>query len=156
MEYDFKDYYDIIIFSYVLHHMDNPIEALKKAKDMLTDRGKILFSVPGKAYLSEVFSDDKSVGRFSVEEMDDIVRGAGLYPLKASRNRFMMSFNSYEMFLKYLQSIGTYHKIMGYSNQNWSKEFSDEILRKFDSTAFITGEYLTYNCENLQRKLRRK
>ena len=43
MEYDFKDYYDIIIFSYVLHHMDNPIEALKKAKDMLTERGKILF-----------------------------------------------------------------------------------------------------------------
>lgn len=81
---------------------------------------------------------------------------AGLYPLKASRNRFMMSFNSYEMFLKYLQSIGTYQKIMGYSNQSWSKEFSDEILKKFDSTAFITGEYLTYNCENLQRKLRRK
>lgn len=61
-----------------------------------------------------------------------------------------------EMFLKYLQSIGTYQKIMGYSNQSWSKEFSDEILRKFDSTAFITGEYLTYNCENLQRKLRRR
>lgn len=156
MEYDFKDYYDIIIFSYVLHHMDNPIEALKKAKNMLTDRGKILFSVPGKAYLSEVFCDDKAIGRFSIEEMDDIVMSAGLYPLKASRNRFMMSFNSYEMFLKYLQSIGTYQKIMGYSNQSWSKEFSDEILRKFDSTAFITGEYLTYNCENLQRKLRRK
>ena len=43
MEYDFKDYYDIIIFSYVLHHMDNPIEALKKAKDMLTERGKYYF-----------------------------------------------------------------------------------------------------------------
>ena len=95
MEYDFKDYYDIIIFSYVLHHMDNPIEALKKAKDMLTERGKILFSVPGKAYLSEVFCDDKAIGRFSIEEMDNIVISAGLYPLKASRNRFMMSFNSY-------------------------------------------------------------
>ena len=61
MEYDFKDYYDIIIFSYVLHHMDNPIEALKKAKDMLTERGKILFSVPGKAYLSEIFCDDRQL-----------------------------------------------------------------------------------------------
>lgn len=156
MKYDFKDYYDVIVFSYVLHHMDDPIEALKKARDMLTDRGKILFSVPGKAYLSEVFNDDKAIGRFSVEEMDDIVMSAGLYPLKTSRNRFMMSFNSYEMFLKYLQSIGTYQKIMGYSNQSWSKEFTDEVLRKFDSTEFITGEYLTYNCENLQKKLVRK
>ena len=102
IEYDFKGYYDIIIFSYVLHHLDNPIDALKKAKDMLTDKGKILFSVPGKEYLTEVFSDDKLIGRFSIEEMDDIVKGAGLYPIKASRNRFMMSFNSYEMFLKYL------------------------------------------------------
>lgn len=155
MEYDFKDYYDIIIFSYVLHHMGNPIEALRKAKDMFTDKGKILFSVPGKSYLSEVFDDDKSVGRFSIEEMDDIVISAGLYPLKASRNRFMMSFNSYEMFVKYLQSIGTYQKIMGYSNQEWPKEFSDEILKRFDTTEYITGEYLTYNCEDLQKKLRR-
>ena len=89
-----------------------------------------------------------------IEEMDDIVMSAGLYLLKASRNRFMMSFNSYEMFLRYLQSIGTYQKIMGYSNQSWPKEFSDEILKKFDSTAFITGEYLTYNCENLQKKIK--
>lgn len=29
-------------------------------------------------------------------------------------------------------------------------------LKKFDYSSFITGEYLTYNCENLQRKLRRK
>lgn len=135
--------------------MGNPIEALRKAKDMLTDKGKILFSVPGKSYLSEVFDDDKSVGRFSIEEMDDIVISAGLYPLKASRNRFMMSFNSYEMFVKYLQSIGTYQKIMGYSNQEWPKEFSDEILKRFDTTEYITGEYLTYNCEDLQKKLRR-
>ena len=156
MEYDFKDYYDIIIFSYVLHHMDNPVEALKKAKEMLTENGKILFSVPGKKYLSEVFNDDKSIGRFSIEEMDDIVSSAGLYPLKSSRDRFMMSFNSYEMFLKYLQSIGTYQKIMGYSNQSWPTEFSNEILKRFDSTSFITGEYLTYNCENLEKKLRRK
>lgn len=48
MEYNFKDYYDIIIFSYVLHHMDNPIEALRKAKDMLSEDGKIIFSVPGE------------------------------------------------------------------------------------------------------------
>jgi len=155
MEYDFKDYYDIIIFSYVLHHMDNPIEALKKAKDMLTDKGKILFSVPGKSYLSEIFDNDKSVGRFSIEEMDDIVMSAGLYPLKTSRNRFMMSFNSYEMFIKYLQSIGTYQKIMGYSNQDWPRDFSDEVLTRFDATEYITGEYLTYNCENLQKKLGR-
>lgn len=81
---------------------------------------------------------------------------AGLYPLKASRNRFKMSFNSYQMFLEYLQSIGTYQKIMGYSNQSWSKDFLDEISKKFNSADFITGEYLTYNCENLQKQLSKR
>lgn len=55
MKYDFKEYYDIVIFKYVLHHMNNPIEALKKVKSILADSGKILFSVPGNAYLSEIF-----------------------------------------------------------------------------------------------------
>ena len=108
MRYQFIDKYDIIIFSYVLHHIDNPVEALIKAKNILTDSGKIIFSVPGSNYLSEIFEPNELTGRYSIDEMDSIVDAAGLFPISAKRNKFLMQFNSYEMFINYLKSIGTY------------------------------------------------
>ncbi|UKI27496.1 MAG: class I SAM-dependent methyltransferase [Bacilli bacterium] len=78
----------MIIFSYVLHHVKDPVLALKRARSLLTNDGKILFSVPGKNYLSETFLPNDLNGRFSLEEMDKIVESAGLYPLSACRNNF--------------------------------------------------------------------
>ena len=156
MKYSFSDKYDIIIFSYVLHHLDNPIEALIKARNMLTETGKILFSVPGENYLTETFGPDQLNGRYSIDDMDTIVEAAGLFPVSAKRNRFLMEFNSYEMYIKYLKSIGTYQKINGYSNEPWSEEMDLHTARKFHQTKYITGEYLTYNCEDKSKILIRK
>lgn len=153
MNYDFKDKFDMIIFSYVLHHIKNPQFALEKAKDLLNRNGQIIFSVPGKGYLSEIFEIDNSIGRFSMKCIDKIVEDAGLFPLTANRNQFMMKFNSYEIFLKYLKSIGTYQKIVGYTNNEWSDEFNKETLVKFNEQSFISGEYLTYNCIDKEKLL---
>ena len=73
MKYLFMDKYDIIIFSYVLHHLENPVEALMKARNMLTNSGKVIFSVPGTSYLSEVFEPGQLNGRYSIDEMDKMV-----------------------------------------------------------------------------------
>lgn len=156
MKYSFKDNYDIIIFSYVLHHMNNPVEALIKARNMLTNYGKIIFSVPGISYLSEVFDSNQLNGRYSIDEMDKIVEAAGLFPISAKRNKFFMQFNSYEMFIKYLKSIGTYQKIIGYSNEEWDAALNAQIIEKFAKSPFITGEYLTYNCEDKTKILTRR
>ena len=155
-EYGFNELYDLIVFSYVLHHVKDPVESLKKARNLLKTNGKVLFSVPGEDYLSEIFTDDDSIGRFKMSQMDSMVEQAGLFPLSACRNKFMMSFNSYEMFLKYLKSIGTYQKIIGYSNEEWNKDFNKEILKRFNRTDYITGEYLTYNCEDKSKILIRR
>ena len=43
-------------------NVDKFFEVIDKCEgkvEMLTENGKILFSVPGKKYLSEVFNDDK-------------------------------------------------------------------------------------------------
>lgn len=156
MRCNFNGAYDLIIFSYVLHHINNPVEALRKARALLSENGKILFSVPGTAYLKEIFSTEISLGRFAIDELDDIVDEAGLYPSKVSRDRFFMKFNSYEMFLEYLKSIGSYQKIIGYSNESWPLELSNQIFMNYNSSNFITGEYLTYSCENIRKKLRVK
>lgn len=39
---------------------------LKRARNLLTNNGKILFSVPGKNYLSETFLPSDLIGRFSL------------------------------------------------------------------------------------------
>lgn len=155
MKYDFKNKFDIIIFSYVLHHMSDPVEALRRAKELLTNEGNILLSVPGTSYLSETFKANELNGRYSIEEMDQIVAEAGLYPLSACRNKFLMSFNSYEMYIEYLKSIGTYQKINNYLNEEWDSEFNKVVLERFNASEFITGEYLTYNCKDKKKILTR-
>lgn len=155
MKYDFKNKFDIIIFSYVLHHMSDPVEALRRAKELLTNEGNILFSVPGTSYLSETFKANELNGRYSIEEMDQIVAEAGLYPLSACRNNFLMSFNSYEMYIEYLKSIGTYQKTNNYLNEEWDSEFNKVVLERFNASEFITGEYLTYNCKDKKKILTR-
>lgn len=155
MKYDFKSKYDLIIFSYVLHHMNNLVEALSKAKDLLSNDGHILFSVPGINYLSETFDSNILDGRYSIEGMDRIVNQSGLFALSACRNNFLMTFNSYEMYIEYLKSIGTYQKIVGYTNESWNLELNAEVMNRFNKCEYITGEYLTYNCVDKKRILKR-
>ncbi len=148
MKHDFNDKFDIIIFSYVLHHMSDPAQALKYAKSLLADGGIILFSVPGSNYLSETFEPEELPSRYTLKEMDEIVNEAGLYCMTACRNDFLMTFDSYERYIDYLKSIGTYQKISGYTDKAWTDEFNKKILEKFGKTPYITGEYLTYACKD--------
>lgn len=156
MKCNINNQFDLIIFSYVLHHMVDPVEALKKAKELLTNEGKILFSVPGNNYLKETFSDTDLSGRYNIKEMDDIVNEAGLFPMSACRNEFLMTFNSYEMYLNYLKSIGTYQKAINYSDEDWSSELNNVIMKRFNDSDYITGEYLTYNCIDKSKILGRR
>lgn len=43
MKFDFNRRFDLIIFSYVLHHMANPVEALKKRKKCYPTRELFYF-----------------------------------------------------------------------------------------------------------------
>lgn len=67
-----------------------------------------------------------------------------------------MTFNSYEMYKKYLQSIGAYQKILGYSNDLWDSDFDKEIEKRFYDNSYITGEYLTYSCADKQKVFTRR
>lgn len=156
MDFDLEEKFDMIIFSYVLHHLQDPIVALNKARKMLSDDGRILFAVPGKEYLKEVFDDDSMIGRFSLDDMDMIASEAGLYPESSCRNRFMLSCNSYVDFQNYLKSIGTYQKIVGYTNDEWASKFDKQTQNRFEAQNLISGEYLTYNCLDKQKLLVRR
>lgn len=47
---ELNDKYDIINLSYVLQHLENPKEVLKKLRNMLTDRGVIIIKVPDDSF----------------------------------------------------------------------------------------------------------
>ena len=56
----------------------------------------------------------------------------------------------------YLKSIGTYQKINGYSNDKWNEIMDNKIAKRFLESQIITGEYLTYNCEDKTKILTRR
>ena len=154
--YKFSGMFDMIIFSYVLHHINNPQETLTKARKLLTNDGKIIFSVPGISYLSEIFDDNDQVGRFDFKTIDEMLNSAGLFPLVSIRNCFKMQFESFDAFIRYLKSIGTYQKINGYSINPWDKCFSDVVYKKYKCVDCISGEYLTYTCIDKEKVLTKK
>jgi len=74
LEYDSKDKYDFIILGEILEHMDNPLELLKKAGDLLHQDGLIWISVPTNAPAIDhvyLFKNKK--------EVLDLIDQAGLY-----------------------------------------------------------------------------
>lgn len=154
--YKFSDMFNIIIFSYVLHHINDPKSALIKARSLLMKEGKIIFSIPGISYLSEIFDDDAVVGRYDFKTIDEIIDSSGLFPLISTRNCFKMEFANFETFINYLKSIGTYQKVIGYSSNAWDKQFLERIYGKYEKNKYISGEYLTYTCVDKEKMLIKK
>ena len=154
--YKFNDMFDMIIFSYVLHHISDPKNALIKARNLLMDDGKIVFSIPGISYLSEIFDDDVVVGRYDFKTIDEMINSSGLFPLISTRNCFKMKFANFDTFINYLKSIGTYQKVIGYSSSTWDKQFLEKIYRKYEKNKYISGEYLTYTCVDKEKMLIKK
>lgn len=94
-DYDTKERYDIIICGFVLEHVDNPREILKKYKKMLTPNGKIIITVPNAETLNrrigyeagllkdmyELSEHDRRCGHkryYSMKSLDDDVKNCGL------------------------------------------------------------------------------
>lgn len=154
--YKFSDMFNIIIFSYVLHHINDPKSALIKARSLLMKEGKIIFSIPGISYLSEIFDDDAVVGRYDFKTIDEMIDSSGLFPLISTRNCFKMEFANFETFINYLKSIGTYQKVIGYSSNAWDKQFLERIYGKYEKNKYISGEYLTYTCVDKEKMLIKK
>lgn len=44
--------YDYIVFSDVIEHLVDPVEALRKIKPLLKEKGRVLFSIPNMAHIS--------------------------------------------------------------------------------------------------------
>lgn len=142
--------FDLIIFNYVLHHVKDISETIEKACDMLSENGVIIITIPGKEYLKETFCySDKNredlLGRISKEYIEEIFKGKNkISQVSYSSSIFFMKFNSYEEYILYLKSIGSYQKIMNYTSKKWPRELEWLVFNSFNNSKYITGHYEKY------------
>lgn len=101
LEFNSEEKYDVIIFNYVLHHMEKPQLAIEKAYNLLRNNGIIMLTVPGTEYLKETFPYchdviDDSIGRFPREEVESMFEFFEVVQLLYKKSMFLMRFDSYE------------------------------------------------------------
>lgn len=149
MDFDADTKYDVITFNYVLHHVSDPQKVIEKASSLLANGGIIMVTVPGTEYLKEIFAYSEEIpsdviGRFSKKKVENFFSIPGMVQLTYKKSVFLMRFESYDRYVEYLKSIGTYQKIVGYYEKNWSTEFNQLILTAFSRTRYITGHYDLY------------
>lgn len=149
LEFNSEEKYDVIIFNYVLHHMEKPQLAVEKAYNLLKNNGLIMLTVPGTEYLKETFPycqgvDDDFIGRFPREKVENMFETFEVVQLLYKKSMFLMWFDSYEQYMKYLKSIGTYQKIVNYSQKKWSMEFERLVMNSYLNAKYITGHYDMY------------
>ena len=149
LEFNSEEKYDVIIFNYVLHHMEKPQLAIEKAYSLLKNYGLIMLTLPGTEYLKETFPYchdviDDSIGRFSREKVENMFDAFKVVQLLYKKSIFLLRFDSYEQYMQYLKSIGTYQKIVNYSLKKWSTEFERLVMNSYLNAEYITGHYDMY------------
>lgn len=149
LEFNSEEKYDVIIFNYVLHHMEKTQLAIEKAYSLLKNNGLIMLTVPGTEYLKETFPychgvSDDSIGRFTREKVESMFETFEVVQLLYKKSMFLMRFDSYEQYMQYLKSIGTYQKIVNYSQKKWSMEFERLVMNSYLNAKYITGHYDMY------------
>lgn len=149
LKFNSEEKYDVIIFNYVLHHMEKPQLAIEKEYNLLKNSGLIMLTVPGTEYLKETFPYchdviDDSIGRFSRKKVESMFEIFEVVQLLYKKSMFLMRFDSYEQYMQYLKSIGTYQKIVNYSLKKWSMEFERLVRNSYLNAEYITGHYDMY------------
>jgi ubiquinone/menaquinone biosynthesis C-methylase UbiE len=75
--------FDLITLRQVLQHVENPSSVLREIRRVLKPSGSLLLQVPGPKYLAELVPfpgshSDDPIGRFSAQELNQIIEGAGM------------------------------------------------------------------------------
>ena len=148
IEHDFgNDKFDIIVFKFVLHHMENGRIALLKAKELLNNGGRIIIYTPGSRHLDELFKFDNKcsndfLGRKSEEQLVKILQEIHMGTDKINKCEFKMRFNNFSNLIGFLKRTGIYQKIIGYENKEWDKALIDSVRARYEDKMWNMGEFL--------------
>lgn len=149
LEYDFgDDQFDMVVLKFVLHHMADAEETLKKAIELLGEDGILLIYTPGGRHLQEVFGaagDDLDIlGRKDKEQLLEMLLNCGAEQKRTEFEicNFQMEIDTFDKFIEFLKRIGSYQKIVRYQNMSWNVSFTNQIRERFENAQYLTGEYI--------------
>jgi len=153
LEYNFgKALFDIIVFKFVFHHFIDEEAALKKAKSLLKVGGRLIIYTPGGKYLSEIFGEVKDegdcLGRKKEEQISDLLQKTDMENATIESCKFQLSLKNFSDFINFLKSIGSYQKILNYSNSEWDDKFMGTVQNRYKENMWHSGEYLLINYKN--------
>jgi ubiquinone/menaquinone biosynthesis C-methylase UbiE len=143
---------DVAVAKMILHHVPDPALALKQMARVLRSGGHLLAMVPGKMYQAEFFvpfdiSKDP-LGRFSLDELENLAVGVGLFPQNAYINRFRFWFDNLYDYFVFMDGIGATSKLFGYQTSTTPSMFVDTYRHVLERTPrfAVSGEYITIDC----------
>lgn len=80
--------FEAILCSHVLEHLDNPLQVLREANNILSDDGVLILGLPiennlvGMLLHEDYFDDHQHVFSFSVKGAETLLKAAGFVPVK--------------------------------------------------------------------------
>lgn len=148
--------FDAVVGHQVIHHLNNPLKALKEIYRLLKPGGYALFSTVGSEYQANVIpytvgspSVADPLGRFSQREICDIATGAGFSKRLVAHDFFEMRFRTLSDYIHFMDSIGSLYKVFGYLDatiEEASKYFIwkyKTACKNINASFDIPGHYVT-------------
>lgn len=161
LEYDFgENKFDIVVLKFVLHHMLDECMALKKAKQLLKKDGIIIVYTPGKGHFKEVFDEGEYgadlLGRKDSEQIKALFEKCDMEKVEMRLCEFEMKINTFDEFVEFLKRVGSYQKIVQYTDASWDAPFYEKIRKRFCETEWNKGEYILVVYKNSNCRFERE
>jgi ubiquinone/menaquinone biosynthesis C-methylase UbiE len=143
---------DVAVAKMVLHHVLDPALALQQMARVIRPGGHLLIMVPGKMYQAEFFDPanigEDPLGRFSLDELENLAVSARLFPQNAYINRFRFWFDNLYDYFVFMDGIGATSKLFGYQPGPMPTMFVDTYRPVLERTPrfAVSGEYITLDC----------
>lgn len=147
LKYNFgNQLFDMIVLKFVLHHMEDEQFALEKARKLLAPNGVLMLYTPGKAHFKEVFpledAERDILGRKDIDGIKELFSKCSMSNVYCEVCKFKVKMSTFENLIRFLKRIGSYQKIMNYTNDPWDETFTQEVKKRYNKVTHLTGEYI--------------
>lgn len=157
--------FDTVIAQQVIHHIPDPLLALKEICRILKRDGIFLMLTVGNQYQDNIFPykqcpmAQEPLGRASANHLSEIVALAGLNVINMYEDFFEMHFRDFSGYCTFMDSIGSVDKIFHYRTckntpEEKRKQFykyfqkSNHFLPKENAPISVKGHYITIVAKN--------
>lgn len=155
--------FDLASAELLLHHVDDPGRTLTEMARVVRPNGLVVVQVPGPGYSLEVSygsgwkpsriepkhlpGSEDPLGRFSAEELQDLVRSIGLEPAHVDIDPWHYEFATAEVCLAFLGRTGADARVRGYDG-------ALDLLSAYGSLldigpVWLRGEFVTLTAQKV-------